>query len=124
MYYSTLFSDILKPLDRFKIKELTAKHQSDRYSKSFGSWQHLISMLFCQFSGVSSLREAETAYANQASSRYHLRLPSLKRSTLSQANNRRSPDFFKDIAIDVLQYCRKKANKELASVLRLIDSSP
>ena len=122
MYHNTVFSDLVKPINRGDFGRLVRAHGSDRYSKSFKSWQHLMSMLYCHFSGASSLREAEVMYGSHVGGRYHLSLPSLKRSTLSQANNKRSPDLFRDVACGLLGQCRKL--NEAGSLLRLLDSSP
>jgi IS4 transposase len=123
MYHRTLFSTLVKPLDRGIFADFVKARESDKYGKTFKSWQHLVGMLFCQFSGAASLREAVTAYSSHMGSHYHLHLPELKRSTLSQANNVRSPELFKDVAGHLLGLCRP-LNRELDSVLRLIDSSP
>ncbi|WP_373400701.1 DUF4372 domain-containing protein [Algoriphagus halophilus] len=33
---------------------MVSKNQSDRYYKSFDTWQHLVTMLHCLFSGSTS----------------------------------------------------------------------
>lgn len=41
------------------------EHGTDKYSKGFGSWDHLMVMVFAQLSGASSLRVVEAAYNSQ-----------------------------------------------------------
>jgi putative transposase len=123
MYSNTLFSELVKLIDRSEFSKMVNGHASDKYSKGFGSWQHVMAMLLCQFSGVSSLREAEIVHGNHSSFHYHLNLPALKRSTLSKSNNTRTPGLFRDLAMQLMGRCRA-LNSELGSVLRLIDSSP
>ena len=93
MYNDSVFLELVKLIDRGAFGKMVKQRGADKHSKGFGSWQQLVSMLFCQFSGVASLREAETAYSHHAGAHYHLHLSALKRSTLSQSNNVRSPPF-------------------------------
>ena len=123
MYNDTVFLQLVKLIDRGEFGKMVKRHEADKHSKGFGSWQQLVSMLFCQFSGAASLREAEAAYGHHAGAHYHLHLPALKRSTLSQSNNVRSPAVFRELAAHLMGQCRAM-NAELGSVLRLIDSSP
>jgi putative transposase len=123
MYQGTLFSAIVKLIDRNFAEKSARSHRTDRYSKSFKSWQHLIAMLHCPFSGSASLREGVQSYQNHSQAHYHLNLRSLKLSTLSEANSKRNPAFFKDIATSLMDRCQS-LNKDLDSLLRLIDASP
>jgi hypothetical protein len=51
-----IFSQLLSLVDRSLVSKVTSKNQSDRYYKSFDTWQHLVTMLYCTFSGATSLR--------------------------------------------------------------------
>jgi hypothetical protein len=42
------------------VSNVVPKNQSDRYYKSFDTWQQLVTMLFCAFSRATSLRELPT----------------------------------------------------------------
>lgn len=53
----TLFAQILQTLDRVSFKRLVAGHQSDKHEKGVNSWTNLVTMLFCQFSKLNSLRD-------------------------------------------------------------------
>ncbi|WP_158981057.1 DUF4372 domain-containing protein, partial [Flavobacterium sp. I-STPP5a] len=44
----TLFSQIISKLDRSKFSKIVARKETDKHNKGFSSWNHLISMLFCQ----------------------------------------------------------------------------
>ena len=45
----TLFSQIIKKLDRSSFNKLVKEKQTDKHSKGFDSWTHLVSMLFFKF---------------------------------------------------------------------------
>ncbi|MBB2949562.1 DUF4372 domain-containing protein [Sphingobacterium sp. JUb56] len=52
-----IFSQILSLIDRELVKDLVAKHKSDKNCKGINSWTHLTSMLFCHFSSADSVRD-------------------------------------------------------------------
>lgn len=52
----TLFSQIISKLDRSKFNKLVSKKETDKHNKGFNSWNHLVSMLFCQFAKNQSVR--------------------------------------------------------------------
>lgn len=53
----TLFAQVLQTLDKVSFKKRVAEHQTDKHEKGINSWTHLVTMLFCQFSKLNSLRE-------------------------------------------------------------------
>jgi len=57
LQHASLFSQLLAFFDRNKFKNLVMKHKTERYSKGFKSWDHFVSMLFCQVAQAKSLRE-------------------------------------------------------------------
>jgi putative transposase len=123
MFSNTLFCELVKLIDMGIWKKIIRTHKSDRYGKSFNSHEHLIAMLHCQFSGSQSLREAEISYNNQSVSHHHLRLKALKRSTLSDANQKRSPAIFRDLASNLISKCNGLSG-EVSGLLTILDSSP
>jgi hypothetical protein len=52
-----VLNQIIKLIPRNKFDELVSKHQSDRYYKTFGSWTHLLTMLFGILSRCDSMGE-------------------------------------------------------------------
>lgn len=74
------------------------KHNSDRYTKKFTTHEHLTTMIFTVISGCSSLREVSSIMLACEGKINHLGLKGFpKRSTLSDANKRRSSAVFADI---------------------------
>lgn len=74
------------------------KHKSDRYTKKFTTYEHLATMIFTVISGCSSLREVSSIMLACEGRINHLGLKDFpKRSTLSDANKRRSSAVFADI---------------------------
>jgi hypothetical protein len=93
-----VFNQLLSLIPRSIIRSLARKHQADRYCKKFRSYDHLVTMLFCAFHKCNCLREVVTGMQASANRINHLGLTSTpRRSTLADANERRSATFFQDL---------------------------
>ena len=91
-------------IDNSIITRNSIKHNADRYIKKFTTKDHLISMLFGVFAKVTSLREVSGAMLGLSGKTKHFQLDSLPyRSTLSDANKRRTSDVFAGIYNDLLK---------------------
>ncbi|MHC4322507.1 MAG: DUF4372 domain-containing protein [Planctomycetota bacterium] len=62
---------------------------ADSYVKYFTSWQQFITLLYAQVRSKDSLRDIQTSLKAQSNRWYHIGLEDIKRSILSDANNRR-----------------------------------
>ncbi|MBN8786021.1 MAG: IS4 family transposase [Terrimonas sp.] len=93
-----IFTQLLRFIPRNVVSRIALDNKSDRYCKRFNTYEHLVTMLYAILNNCHSLREVITGMlaAEQRLShlavRYHPR-----RSTLSDANNRRSAKVFEDI---------------------------
>lgn len=124
MYRNTRFGELMKGLSRGAFEKTVSKHQADKYNKGFDSWDQLIAMIFAQISGCRSLRELEAGFNSQAAHHYHLGSREIKRSTLADANAKRSSDVFEEVCVQLLQQAHRKVKGELKDLLYLIDSTP
>ena len=87
--------NFISPIDIYRTAE---KHQSDKYTKKFTTYEHLVTMIFTVISGCSSLREVSSIMLACEGKINHLGLKDFpKRSTLSDANKRRSAAVFATI---------------------------
>ena len=127
-----VYGQLIKSLDHDKIVEISRKHGGERYVKSFDGYTHLLTMLYAVIMRFDSLREIETTMITEVRKLHHVgidRIP--KRSTLSDANARRSEKFFEDVYRDVYQSNREKLSsdsrrngtEEWVKRLRIIDST-
>jgi IS4 transposase len=123
MYRNTRFGEILKGLSRGQFQRLAAKHQADKYSKGFRSWDQLVTMVYAQLSGCRSLRDLEVSFNNQAMHHYHLGCRDVKRSTLADANGKRDAAVFLDTCQLLMQQVNRKLRQEAKDFLYLLDSS-
>jgi len=103
-----IFSQLLKYINKSEIDHIARSNKSDRYTKKFTTYNHLVTMLYCIFEGVSSLREAVIGILANTSKINHLGIRYMpKRSTLSDANKRRSSKVFEDIYMKLYQNNRQ-----------------
>ena len=90
-----IIKQILKFIPQVDISRTAKKYNSDRYYKKFKTYDHLVTMLFATMSGVSSLRELSTVFLAFEGRMIHLNLKYFpKRSTLSDANKKRTSEVF------------------------------
>lgn len=93
-----LYNQVISLLNREKILSISRKNNGERYVKSFNGWEHLVVMLYSIIKRFDSLREIEASMQAEARKLSHLgvkRLP--RRSTLADANARRSEKFFGEV---------------------------
>src|SRR5690349_9793294 len=98
MFSPSRFSQIVKLINKDVFSETVRRHNGDRCSKSFSSWKHLVVMLYAQICEAKSLRRMVTAFNAHSNHHYHLGIEPLHRSTLADANAKRSPAIFMELA--------------------------
>ena len=96
-HHNTVFSQILKLLPRHEFSSLAKKHDGARRSDAVSRWTQFIAMATAQLTGRVSLRDIESTLASQQHVKYHLGSGSIKRSTLSRANQHLSFSFYEEL---------------------------
>lgn len=100
----SVFGQLISLLDLNKIKTISKAHMSDHYVKKFDTSDHLISMLFSTFAHCTSLREVAASMLGLKGKMNHFQLKNIPyRSTLSDANKRRSHLVFQDVYYSLLK---------------------
>jgi hypothetical protein len=116
----TVFQCLLKPLTQELMNECTRRFESDYHYEKFLTWEHLQTMLYCHFNEIKSLRSLEVAINSQ---KIGIK-KQIKRSTVSDANNRRSANCFFWLLEQLMSLLPRQRRKELKKVVRLLDSTP
>jgi len=125
----SLFSQIISKLDRSSFKKLVVSHNSDKHQKSYTSWTHLVSMLFCQFSKSQSLRDISNGLRSATGNLNHLGIDKApSKSTISYQNKQRNWELFKDYYYQLLkelgsQAYYRQTKFKIKSKIFLLDSS-
>ena len=127
-----IYGQLIKSLDREKIVEISRKHGGEKYVKSFDGYTHLVTMLYAVIQRFDSLREIETSMTAEVRKLRHVGIDTVpRRSTLSDANARRSEKFFEEVYRDLYDAnkdilssdSRRNGTEEWIKRLRIIDST-
>jgi len=123
MFRISRFQEVLKHLPRGVFDRAVRSQQADKYRKKFDCWQQLVSMVFAQLSGTTSLRTLEGSFNAQTAHHYHLRCEPVHRSTLAQANARGDWHVFSTLAQALMGQARGAVRAEAQELLQLMDST-
>jgi putative transposase len=123
MHSLTTFSLIKRQLDQSPIRKFIESHNTDKHSKGFDTYRHLLSMVLAQLAGCRSLRELEITLNSHHSKHYHLGMSTVRRSTLSYANKHRTHKVFSALLQSFIHRLGRKQKVEIDSLLRLLDST-
>jgi len=124
-----IIKQVLNLLDAKDIYRTAKKRDSDRYTKKFTTYEHLVTMIFAVISGCSSLREVTSIMLACEGKINHLGLKDFpKRSTLSDANKRRSAEVFGDIYAGLYKRYHRflsdsRTREPAIKDLKIVDSS-
>ena len=109
---ASLFSQLVAMFSKQKFYQLVKEHQTERYSKGYGSWDHFVAMLFCQLAQAKSLREICGGLACTMGKLRHLGMKEPpNKSTLSYANSHRPWQMFRSLFYETVNLCRMAAPK-------------
>lgn len=98
-----IFSQLLKYVPRDLVGRISKELKADHYCKRFNSHDHLVTLLFATLNNCDSLREVTTGMMAWQQRLNHLGLKHFpRRSTLSDANKRRSAEVFEKIYMGLL----------------------
>jgi hypothetical protein len=107
----TLFSQIISKLSRPKSSKLVEERQSDKHSKGYSSWNHLVAMLFCLFAKSQSVRDISNGLRSATGNLNHLgvnKAPS--KSSISYQNKNRNWTLFREYYYHLLGSLGQQAN--------------
>lgn len=126
------YGQLTKLLDKEKITEISRQHDGEKYVKKFNCFTHLLTMLYAVIMRFDSLREIETAMTAEVNKLHHVGIKTVpKRSTISDANSRRSEMIFGEIyrclydqnRSKLSSDSRRRGSEEWLNRLMIIDST-
>ena len=124
MYDSNKFMQIMKFFPK-EVFDLAVSNDSRGIKRrKFTYYNQMVSMIFHQINGCQSLRGLVTSFNAHPESHYHLKMHQIKRSTLSEANNKANPEIFIAVLKKLMTSVAPKLRKEISSFVNIIDSSP
>jgi len=120
MLKDTVFQQILKPITKELINECTLRFRSDYDCEKFTTYEHLQTMIYAHLTEIKSLRTLEVAINSQKIGIKN----EIKRSTLSDANNRRPAACFFWLLEHLMSLLPRKLRSGLNKLIKILDSSP
>lgn len=117
------FRAVLKGLPRKEFDSAVNRHHADKYCKHFGHWQHLVAMAYAQLSHASSLRVLELSFNSHAQYHEALGTGAIRRSTLADANEKRTTIVFDEVASWLISQIPGKLHREATALIQLLDST-
>ena len=124
-----IYTQLLSLVDKQRIKQISHAGGFDRYVKKFDSYSHFVVMLYGVLMRHDSLREIVIGMLSEAGKLQHLGIDYMvKRSTLSEANNRRDNDFFGQVYFSLFEKYKKvladsRSSKSWEKLLHILDST-
>lgn len=98
-----IFGQLLQLIPRKIVARAAQQTKADRYYKHFTTYTHLVTMLYAVFNHCDSLREVTTGLLAWEHRLQHLGIKNFpRRSTLSDANQRRQAQVFEQIHLHLL----------------------
>jgi len=110
-HHNTVFSQILKLMPRHEFSSLAKQHDGPRRSDAMSRWTQFIALATAQLTGRASLRDIESTLASQKHLCYHLGSGSIKRTTLSRANQSLSSAFYEALFTKLYARCRSCSSR-------------
>jgi len=118
------FQQLQQQISRHVFENLEKRFYSGNSSRKYSHKNHLTFWLFIHFMKITSLRSGVEKLNACASRVYHLGIKhELKLATVSEANKKRTADFYREIFHILLSDLRRKHQKKFENVIRILDSS-
>src|SRR3974377_2523174 len=103
LHQNTVFHSLNKYVPWSRFEQRVEKYGADESCRKLTSKRHFVSLLYGQFSGAVSLREIVTGTTSHETRLYHLGAAPVKRSTVSDANQKRPYQLFAQLFTVMLQ---------------------
>ena len=123
MFSISRIQQVLQAIPRGAFDRIVQHHRGNRYSKGFGCWQQLQAMVYVQLSGAASLRQLEAGFNAHPGQHYHLNARCVRRSTLAEANSKRSPLIFAELLQVLIAQAGRSIRSQREELLYLLDAT-
>ena len=106
---NTVFSQLLKLVDRHEFESLANRHHSGRSFRTASRWSQFVAMSLAQLSGRNSLRDIVDSMSAQVHRLYHLGSTRLARNTLSRINRDKPYELYQALFGQLLVRCQSRS---------------
>jgi hypothetical protein len=124
-----VFAQLSEHLPRSVFLSFASRHAGRYPTLSFSHWDQFLCMMFAQLTARSSLRDIVTCLHGQRSKLYHAGFRgNISRSTLADANEKRSYQIFEEFALHLISiarplYASQSLGSDLSQTVYAIDST-
>jgi hypothetical protein len=125
-HYNTVFHQMLNILPRHQFQNAVNRYNGDYRVRKLRCWDQFVHLLYAQLSGRESMRDLVLGLRSFGSKLYHLGARVAHRSTLSDANNTRPQEIYRDIFFSLSSRVSSLAPKyklKLPDKLYFLDST-
>jgi len=122
-HYNSVFHDLLKRIPWAMFERLVCEHGSDKHVRSLTTRNQFVALLYGQLSGAASLRDIVGGLESHAARLYHAGGQPVARSTLADANARRSADAFAGLFAEMVVRAQRALRRKVSEATYLIDST-
>jgi hypothetical protein len=105
MKENTVFGQVVQLLSRREFRKIVSRCDGDKHTRRLNCWQQLMILLYAQIKELTSLREIETSLKSHGEDWESIGISTVARSTVSEANARRSSLIYEDMFNAFLQKC-------------------
>ena len=122
-HQNSVFHQLTKHVPWAAFDDAVSRHGSDRRVRRLRTRDQFLAVLYGQLSGAASLRGIEDGLSSQAARLYHAGLRGVSRSTLSDANAKRSFEVYADVFAEMARLARPGLRRKLGRAVRLLDAT-
>ncbi|VAW76807.1 Mobile element protein [hydrothermal vent metagenome] len=122
-HHNSVFHDLLKRIPWSRFDELVVEHGANKHVRRLSTKSQLVALLYGQFSGASSLREIVGGLESHEQRLYHIGARAVTRSTLADANAKRSSEVFSGLFATLVKQAHRGLRRKMGESTYLIDAT-
>ncbi|WP_438750395.1 IS4 family transposase [Pararhizobium sp. O133] len=122
-HYNSVFHDLLKRVPWAVFDRLVEEHGADKHVRRLSTKTQLVALLYGQLAGAVSLREIAGGLESHAARLYHLGARPASRSTLADANAKRSSAVFAGLFVELTARIGRGLRRAIGEAIYLIDAT-
>jgi Transposase DDE domain/Domain of unknown function (DUF4372) len=122
-HHNTVFHGILNLVPWGVLDRLVDRYQANKRVRRLSTRNQFVAMLYAQLSEAQSLRAVEASFESHATRLYHLGAKEVPRSTLADANAKRSYEVFTGLLSELMGRCERSLARQVAEATYLVDST-
>lgn len=122
-HHNSVFHDLLKRVPWAVFDRLVEAHGADKHVRRLSTKTQLVALLYGQLAGAVSLREIAGGLESHAARLYHLGARPATRSTLADANAKRSSAVFAGLFAELVARAGRGLRRAIGEATYLIDAT-